>query len=196
MHVISCILLILFSLFLPFSKAINWNQTPLLCPAVVSRSKPPAQAEKCIMWRWILRNDTGEWNQMTDGKAGSTTVAGWWKQDFTFSKYLTSYSVRLLLGYDGSLHTKVMLFCSIFSARSSLISDGAAERRRKRTEVCLGFNDFWTLDVLFTQSCAATVKWRRLKEKSIKRRRYWDRTSSLLLDKYFSFSIIMLVDTR
>lgn len=53
------------------------------------------------------------------------------KQDFTFSKYLTSYSVRLLLGYDGSLHTKVTLFCSIFSARSSLISDGAAEGGEK-----------------------------------------------------------------
>lgn len=42
----------------------------------------------------------------------------------------------------------------------------------KEQRVCLGFNDFWTLDVLFPQSCAATVKWGRLKEKSIKRRRY------------------------
>lgn len=43
----------------------------------------------------------------------------------------------------------------------------------KRTEVWLGFKDFWKMDVLFTQSCAATVKSGRLREKPVKRRKYW-----------------------
>lgn len=76
--------------------------------------------------------------QRTDGKS-VRLISDQPEREFTFSKYLTSYSVRLLLGYDGSLHTKVMLFCSIFSAFSSLISDGAAERRRERGEICLRY---------------------------------------------------------
>lgn len=156
------ILIILFYLFLLVSKAINGNQTPLLRPP-----SPPwlVAVNHLLRQKNALCED--EFLEMIQESETKWQMAklDQWKQDLTFSKYLTSYSVRLLLGYDGSLHTKVMLFCSIFSARSSLISDGAAERRRKRTEVCLGFNDFWTLDVLFTQSCAATVKWGRLKKR-------------------------------
>lgn len=54
------------------------------------------------------------------------------------------------MGYEGSLHTRVMLFCSIFSARSALISDGATngekrgggrdEKGRRRQEM-----SFWGL---------------------------------------------------